>query len=202
MMKIFLPTKLRSLLLGLAFFPAMALAAEWNLPVTVSDANARVGFEVDSTWQLIQGKTKGIRGSIALSDPTDPQSIQAKLEIPVGNFDTGNTRRDRELLEVMSAEQFPLVELTSSKLQGCLPAELLVRQQCRATLIGTIKIRDLTKPVELPLEISLQGTTAQAEGNFNLNWPDFGVSDPSILVAKLDKTVTVHYEILIPFSKD
>ena len=39
------------------------------------------------------------------------------------------------------------------------------------------------------------------EGSLPIQWADFNVEDPSILIAKLDPTVTITYRTVIPIYR-
>jgi hypothetical protein len=47
-----------------------------------------------------------------------------------------------------------------------------------------------------------QGTDVVLTGESRFSWLDFGVEDPSILVATLDPEVVVTYSVTIPTTKD
>jgi len=188
--------------LGLSFFLFLSVclisfassgkAETWKLPQELNDTNTTVSFSVDSTWHRVEGRAKGIAGSVKLGDRKDPLSIVADVSMPVALFSTAWESRDERLLEVMAADTYPTVRFISSRLSHpCDPAILKRESSCRGDLEGILTIRDIKRSVKLPLRIVQHASTYEIEGEVTLSWGDFNVEDPSILIAKLDPTVTV-----------
>ena len=171
----------------------------WNLPHQINDSNTIVTFEVDSTFHLVQGKTSGITGSVKQGDTSDPLSIEVDLAIPVASFNTDWDSRDEKLATVMAAKEFQTVTFKSSRLaQSCHPLRISHEQRCAGSLEGTLTIRDVTKPVSLPVEIVREGNRDTISGKLTINWAEYNVEDPSILIAKLDPSVTIAYSTEVP----
>lgn len=169
----------------------------WPFPERLNDSNTTITFNVDSTWHTVEGKTSGIGGTIIQKDIRDFNSIHAEVKIPVARFNTERESRDERLREVMAAEQFPFVEINIFNIApGCLPERITDSSPCSTHAPATLLIRGVSKAVELPLHISRnQDSSLQASGSLTLSWQDFGIEDPSILVAKLAKDVTVQYTV-------
>ncbi|MCB0335238.1 MAG: YceI family protein [Bdellovibrionales bacterium] len=176
---------------------AEANKEEWNLPVQLNDQNASVLFEVDSTWHLVVGKTSGVSGSASLTDKSNPQSVSIALSLPIKQFDTDNSSRDERMREVMFAETYPTVEFTGSGLTGnCTPALVISDGSCNDFIKGSLKITNVEKEVSIPVTISyLQSGSFQVEGAYAFKWGDYGVEDPSIIIARLNPVVTVKFKI-------
>ncbi|RIL10476.1 MAG: hypothetical protein DCC75_04285 [Proteobacteria bacterium] len=175
---------------------AQSSASSWFLPLTVADGNTRLKFEVDSTWHTVHGKVSGVMGEIKLQEAEDPTSIQAHLEFPVQAFDTDNSSRDSRLREVMAEQEFPVVVFDANGLKrSCTPALVLRDGECRDELTGKLKIRAVSKEVVVPIVISGNPTGFHVRGEFSINWPEFGVEDPSILIASVDPVVVVHFQV-------
>ena len=198
-MKIF--CKRTSLILSALFGPLFllspaAIALPWGLPLEISDANAQVGFEVDSTWHLIHGKTSALTGKVWLENEGDFASIRADINIPVKRFDTDNGSRDERLREVMEEPKFSAVNFHVNGTEGlCAPEVLASEKQCQATLLGVLKIRDISREVKIPVVLRKEGDGVTVSGSRAFDWSTFGIEDPSILVARLDKTVTVKFTL-------
>lgn len=175
-----------------------AAAQGWNLPAELNDKNTKVGFQVDSTWHLIHGTTKGVTGKAWLENENDPSSVRAKVSLPVNSFNTDNSSRDSRMREVMQADKFNEVvfELVSLG-EGCSPTALESLPECRVAGHGRITIRGVTHEVDLPMVVKLKAGTYQVAGTAKIKWPDFGVEDPSILVARLAKEVEVHFAVAL-----
>ena len=177
-----------------------AWAESWDLPMEISSDNTRVRFEVDSTWHLIKGKVKELSGKVWLANSQDPLSIRAELLMPVGSFDTDNESRDERMREVMHSDRSPTVrfEINSALSELCGPDRLELGRPCKCDISGSLTIDKVSKPVTLKSNILSSDREYKVSGKASFNWADFGVEDPSILVAKLDPLVTVRFSIMLP----
>lgn len=194
---------LASLMLGsLGVSSIVARADTWSLPSNINDSNTKVSFVVDSTWHTINGTTKDLDGSIGLSDKNDPLSIVVDLKIRVKTFDTDWDSRDDKLQECMASETYPIVTFVSRRLsQSCKPTVIDIAGRCTGTLTGVITMRDISKEAELPVSIVKQGDFYTISGSIPLQWADYNIEDPSILIAKLDPIVTISYQTKVPLKR-
>ncbi len=179
--------------------PKVVAAEAWSLPSTINDTNTTVTFDVDSTWHAVHGTTSQVTGTIRQRDPADPLSIEVDLTIPVGSFNTNWESRDERLAQVIGADQFKQVRFTSSKLLAtCHPLRVQNERHCSGTLAGTLTIRDVTRPIALPVEVVRSQGKDTITGKLAVRWGDYDVEDPSILIARLDPTVTITYSTEVP----
>jgi len=192
----FLPSLIAALM---PFYAPVVCAEDWSLPATMGDSNTSVNFEVDSTFHLVQGKTSGVSGSIKQADPSDPLSIAVDLTIPVESFNTDWSSRDEKMRTVMAADTYKIVRFASTRLhQDCHPARVRQQRRCSGTLDGTLTIRGVSKPVSLPVQIVREKDRDRISGSISIAWADYNVEDPSILIAKLDPSVTIAYSTEVP----
>lgn len=174
-----------------------AQAAPWKLPLVVGPENTRVSYVVDSTWHTVHGIVKEPHGKIVLRDRRDPLSVQAELYFPVTSFDSDNSSRDRKMLRVMHADKFTEVvfKANSGISRECAPDKIQFDTPCKSVLAGELNISGHARNVEIPILISRKATGYFVRGELPINWAEYGVEDPSILIAKLDPIVTVSFEI-------
>jgi polyisoprenoid-binding protein YceI len=188
--RIFLAT-----LVILTLTPLTSRAETWQLPTELNDSNTSITFEVDSTFHTVHGSTKNISGSAKLLDKKDPLSIRVDITVPVSPFNTSSESRDERLREVMAADSFPVITFTATRLSSnCTPDKVTTTQPCKGEMSGLLTIRDVAKPVQLPTEISRTEESYTIKGQLPLTWSEYHVEDPSILIARLDPTVTISYE--------
>lgn len=164
----------------------------WNLPQTLSSANSEIGFEIDSTWHLVKARVKEISGDVWLADPKDYRTVRAKIIIPVKSFDTDNGSRDEKMLRVMAESQYPQVEFLLTEVNSiCDPQLIKAESPCTVELNGRLTIRGVEKQVNFPAQLSKTETGYQIRSEIQLDWSDYGVEDPSILIAKVEKIVEI-----------
>ena len=105
----------RGFALDLGFFKAKP--GPWNLPVSISDDNTTINFQLDTSLHLVKGLASGVSGKIWLENEDQPNSIRAEIRIPVAGFQTGNSNRDEKIKKVMSFLKFPDVIFTVTENQ-------------------------------------------------------------------------------------
>ena len=190
-----------ALFLALVFGARLSVADTWDLPSPLNDTNTKVSFVVDSTFHTINGTTKNLQGMVSLKDTHDPLSIVVDLKIQVKTFDTDWDSRDEELQECMASETFPLASFTSRRLSdSCKPLVIDIAGRCSGKLTGTLTMRDVTREVELPVEIVKENNSYLISGLLPVQWADYNIEDPSILIARLDPTVNISYQTRVPLK--
>jgi len=168
----------------------------WYLPLRLNSGNTMVNFEVDSTWHTIQGAVKEIVGTVKARDNSDPSKIDFELKLSVQMFDTDNSSRDGKLRRVMAADKYPYVVFTAKELlRHCTPAKVLEQGNCKDLVAGQLTIRETTKSIKIPVNISKQGEGFVVEGETKFNWLEFGVEDPSIFIAKVEPEISVFFNL-------
>lgn len=182
-------------------FPSVVFASplSWKTPMNLDDSNTAVSFEVDSTWHLVEGKTSGVQGGFVI-DAED--RLEGEVSVPVEKFDTDRSSRDERLREVMDEPDFKTVTFrVQSATPLCKPDAVSVNGNCDGHINGALTIRDVTKEVDVPYSIKLEGDKYKAVGSFPIQWSEFGVEDPSILIAKVDPTAVISFSISLETTK-
>lgn len=174
-------------------------ATSWFLPRSLSDANAKISFKVDSTWHTVHGKTSGIIGKAWLSEPANPKSVSVQLEIPVSVFNTDNESRDEELRDIMNEKEFHNVVFSAGGLRGnCTPEVTKAEGVCQDILHSELKIREVKKELDIPITIHSEAEGFRVSGTLPVKWAEYNVEDPSIfVVASVDPVVEIEFNILL-----
>ena len=177
-----------------------ARAGTWNLPATLDTGNTTVQFIVDTTWHTVHGEVKSLSGNAELTDPNDFKSIQLKISVPVISMDTQNSDRDEEMRSSMNAATFPTILFSLSNIpQICNPATLLVGEPYNFDASGEITIRDVKKIIPISATVTKADSgELTLQGKSKFRWLDFGITDPSIFIAKVKPDVTILFTIKLP----
>ena len=61
-------------------------------------------------------------------------------------------------------------------------------------------MRDVSKEVDLPVEIIKERDFYIIKGALPIQWADYNIEDPSILIAKLDPIVIISYQTKVPLK--
>ncbi len=187
---------------SLLLFPLTTYAAPvWMTPTQLNDSNTKIEFVLDSTWHKIHGATAGVSGKVWLAKEDDPMSINTEITLPVNLFRTGNSSRDKRMREVMAEDRFNTVIVRSNKLESnCTPEKVSNSTSCDGFMFATLRIREIEGNIKLPYTIKLQSNGYEVQGQYTFQWADFGIEDPSILIARLDKDVTINFTTILPIK--
>jgi polyisoprenoid-binding protein YceI len=189
--------------LSFALVVRSEIRESWNLPLEANDSNVSAKFEVDTTWHTVHGNISHIHGRVWLKDVKDELSVQAQLAFPVEYFDTNSKSRDKELRECLSADKFPDAILIIDRNENlCRPAQITSDHPCHALLKGSLSMRGVTREIGVPAQVTRTDSGDYVvDGEVSFDWSEFGIPDPSILIARVQKIVKVSYSIAIPSNK-
>jgi len=128
------------MLCALAFTSGSAVAApEWNF-----DPNhCEIVFKIKHIFAYVTGVFQKFDGKV-LFDPDDLEGSFIHVRIEVNSIDTRIEKRDEHLRseEFFDASQYPYISFTSS--------EILRKKDNEYVARGRLKIKDVTKEIELP----------------------------------------------------
>jgi polyisoprenoid-binding protein YceI len=182
---------------------------EFLLPLSITKNSAQVSFKVESTWHTVSGSIEAIKGEVWRENNSG--GFRAEIDGEVKSFKTGLGMRDRELYKVMAADKYPSVHFSLASISGeqgvsgehskelCKLSEITEIKPCLASIDAFVTIRGVKKPLRFSGTFKrVAPDRIKLVGKGKLNWAEFGVEDPSILIAKLDKEVRVRFSVEIP----
>lgn len=176
-----------------------ALEWGWKLPQNLSDTNTTVRFYLDSTWHNLHGSSSGISGRAWLENAEDPLSLRATLNFPVTRLTTGGEMRDERMREVMDSNHHRYVTLAIDFFEPkCPTISLMHGEPCPTELKARLSIRGNERAIVLPGILTRTRDSVSLSGEVTFSWLDFGVEDPSILIAKLEPTMKAAYTVTLP----
>jgi hypothetical protein len=136
-----------------------------------------------------------------LAEPHNPLSVRATLSFPVARFNTDWESRDERLREVMDSEHVPHVKVAlESLVPQCDAQGFQITGECKVDLQLKLSIRTTERLLNVQGTLRREAHTVALRGIAHFSWRDFGVEDPSILIAKLDPDMKVHFEVSVPAS--
>lgn len=133
---------------------APELAGDWDL----DPAHCRIGFSAKHAMvTTVRGAFNDITGHLHV-DFDDPDASTAEIVVQVASVDTRNAQRDEHLrsADFFDAEQFPEITFRSTRIEEIDDNALVVA--------GDLTIRDITKPITIPLQFT--GAQNDAFGEF------------------------------------
>lgn len=178
--------------------PGVGNAAPWNLPKLLTTSNAKVKFQVDTTWHMVHGAAKEIKGELLLTDPARYDSVSGKIIIPVAALDTDNSSRDETMRESMHADKFPEIQYKFERMDKiCAPDTLTSGIACPFEINGNLTIRNVSRNVLLKGKVIFNGFNYVVSGETTIKWQDYGVEDPSIFIASVYPDTKIEIEITL-----
>lgn len=140
-----------------------------------------------------------MKGELSLRENNNPRSVYGEVSLPVAQLDTENSRRDRKMREVMAADQFPeIVYVVDSADFPCSSEQFPKIPFCKVVLHGRIKIHGVERAWDVEGHLSQTNSRFSFSGSGTILWADFGIEDPSILVARLDPQVQANILVTWP----
>ncbi len=150
---------------------ASALSGDWDF----DPAHTRVGFSARHAMvTTVRGSFNDVTGRL-FADVDDMSKSYAEVVLKVASVDTRNQQRDDHLRsgDFFDAEKWPEIRFESTQIEEV---------QDRAYMVsGNLTIRDITRPVTIPIElVGVQADASGAlragfEGSRRINRRDFGL---------------------------
>jgi len=142
------------------------------------------------------GRTSDVTGSLTLAGPTvSAASFTADMKTVKSNE---GVRDDQFRSRIMNTSQFPTATFTLTKpiRLAAIPAD---GKEITADATGDLMLHGTTKSVTFPVKALRQGSTISVNGSIPINFPDWGIPNPSGGPASVGDNGEM--EFLIVFAK-
>jgi polyisoprenoid-binding protein YceI len=157
----------------------------------VSPGSGRLGFELQTSVKPVSGEALGFSGSI------DTDALTGTLSVDATALTTGFGPRDSRMLTTcLEVARFPAIQLVVASIEGDIAGLRHGAGTGAVTLAGTLTIRDVVRPVSVPATYAWEGDDLRIKGRQALAWADFGVPDPSTLLAQVRPEVTILFDLV------
>lgn len=179
---------LRPLLVVLTLHVAASAMAE-PLVFHLDPEATTISFELGATLHTVHGTVGVERGEVRF----DPQTGTASgaVEVESASAETGNSRRDRDMHEkVLESSRYPAIVFRPSGFTG----ELTEGEEAQVALEGSLEIHGGSHPLRLTVGAWLEGGRLSARTRFVVPYVAWGLKDPSKLLLRVAKEVTVEVE--------
>lgn len=159
---------LAALALAAVALPAIAQAPELSAPAwTVDHTQSRLGFSSASDGQPLTGQFRSWDAQIAF-DPANLGASSATVTIALGSVETQDTTQAPQLSEDIwfRTAMFPNATFRTSAIRA---------EGDGYVADGMLTIRDQTKPVSMPFDLTIDGDVAKMNGALTINRKDWGL---------------------------
>jgi polyisoprenoid-binding protein YceI len=165
----------------------VAVSAHGQQRVIVLDPQiSKVSFTLKATGHEVEGGFALKSGRISFN----PATGEASGEIVIGltGAQTGNASRDKTMHEeVLETQKHPTAMFRAEKVRGTVPES----GAGQVTLDGTLSFHGADHKLSLPAKVDVQNGRIKADTQFEIPYVEWGLHDPSIMILRVAKVVTV-----------
>jgi polyisoprenoid-binding protein YceI len=164
--------------------PAPSGAGVEHYAILPSDSTVtyRVGetFFEENRFNVAVGTTHAIQGDVYVDRAHPDRSRVGPMTIDISTFRSNSGRRDRAIRNRwLESSRYPTAEFTPTAIQG-LPARYSDGQDIAVQVLGTLRVRDVTKPVTFTGTVRLAGDVLTGALQTTILMTDFGFDPPEI----------------------
>lgn len=168
---------------------APARAAGWSFEV--DPAASTVTFTLGATAHTVHG-TFRVRSGAGTIDPATG-SATGRIVVDAASGETGNSSRDRKMHEqVLQSATFPEIVLDVARFEGLdALASGHGADPLAVKLLATIELHGSKHDVTIPLQVVHGASGVEVSGTFRVPYVEWGLSDPSVFILRVNKFVDV-----------
>ena len=164
-----------------------ALAAE--RAVTLDPATSKVSFTLGTTFHEVHGTMALTAGTIRFDTETGLAS--GEITVDATRAETGNQGRDETMhAEVLETARYPMIVFRARHVEGVLvdPGHSELR------IVGVMSLHGADHPMTLSAVVESGDGRVRGELKFPIPYVEWGMHDPSFLVARAAKTVDLRVQ--------
>lgn len=177
--------KRRAIAVLVAVFAAVSAHAQQRVIVLDPQAS-KVSFTLKATGHEVEGGFALKSGRISFDPATGEAS--GEIAIDLKGAQTGNASRDKTMHEeVLETQKHPTAVFRAEKVRGTVPES----GAGQVTLDGTLSFHGADHKLSLPAKVAVQEGRIKADTQFEIPYVEWGLHDPSIMVLRVAKVVTV-----------
>ena len=132
------------------------------------------------------GISKEIKGSF-MFDQDQPILSSVDLYVPVFSFDSRNSNRDSNMLDVIEDYFYPSVSFTSLS---------VTKEEDQYYINGVIFFHGIKKEVMLPVDFIVDNGIIVVDTNFDINLSDYNIKRPSLLTIKMRDQIKITFHLV------
>jgi polyisoprenoid-binding protein YceI len=121
--------------------------------------------------------------SLVIDDAQTRAAHGQEFAAQVPQKDIDGTRRNMMKPEVLDGERFAQIRLVSSAISGTATAP---------KVMAHVTIKEVTRELEIPMSLSVQGARLEASGEFDILQSDFGITPFSVALGALQVQDRLH----------
>lgn len=157
-----------------------------KMTVHLDPAQTEIHWTLTDTLHTVHGTFK-LKGGMLTFDPKTGIA-EGEMLVDANSGDSGWTQRDKAMKkQVLEVARYPLVFFHPAKIAG----EPKPGNTQDVTLDGTFNIHGADHPLRMGVKVQVDGGRIIATTHFVVPYVDWGLKDPSNVVLKVGKQVSV-----------
>lgn len=161
----------------------------------IDPSRSDISFSFRSTLHKVDGEAQRFRGTFNGRPGLLNHISDGVVTVDVAELDTGHPKRDANMFEMFELPRYPQISYQLKEVAGVPAVDGPAGQ---VNLKGTLKIRDLELPLEMPAVIIETGEGITLSGETDLSLQDFELTPPSVMmVIRVFDTVHVKFRVIL-----
>ena len=156
------------------------------IPVELDLEKSFISYDGKHPAHNWTGISKDIKGSF-IFDKDQPILSSVDLYVPVFSFDSRNSNRDSNMLDVIEDYFYPSVSFTSSS---------ITKEKDQYYINGVIFFHGIKKEVRLPVDFIVDNDIIIVDTNFDINLSDYNIKRPSLLTIKMREKIKITFHLV------
>ena len=170
---------MRKLIIILFFQVAFAQ----GVPVTIDVDQSFISYDGRHPAHNWTGVSKEIKGSF-IFDKDNPTASNVDLFVPVFSFDSKNSNRDSNMLDVIEDYFYPTVSFTSSG---------IIKQENQYYIKGLLFFHGIKREITIPVNFTLDDKKIKVDADFSISLTDYKIKRPSLLTIKMKDDIAIKF---------
>ncbi len=157
-----------------------------TIPVEINLEKSFISYDGKHPAHNWTGISKEIKGSF-IFDKDQPILSSVDLYVPVFSFDSKNSNRDSNMLDVIEEYFYPSVGFISSS---------IIKQKDQYYINGMIFFHGIQKEVRIPVDFIIDNDTIIVDTSFNISLSDYNIKRPSLLTIKMNDKIKIIFHLV------
>ena len=157
-----------------------------GVPVTIDVEQSFISYDGRHPAHNWTGVSKEIKGSF-IFDKDNPTASNVDLFVPVFSFDSKNSNRDSNMLDVIEDYFYPTVSFTSSE---------ITKEDNGYLITGTLFFHGVKKEITIPVNFILDDKKIIVDADFSVSLSDYEIKRPSLLTIKMKDDISIKFYLV------
>lgn len=164
-----------------------------------NNKDGKITFDLSTNVHPVKANVEKFKGflNVKSSDEKNIDSVNGSLEIDTRSITTNISMCDARMKsETLNVSKYPKIIFKVSDVD-VVSNKLSSDNTINLKLIGNLTIKNTSKKIEVPVKVTVANDKESAivEGSYKVNFNDFNVPDPSVLIAKVDPVINLSFKL-------